>query len=773
MDEKINTLKKNFLNPDKQYTPFPFWFWNDKFSEAEISRQMYEMKEKGIDGFVLHPRIGIPETIPYLGTEFFHYVKFGIALAKKLEMKVLLYDEGMYPSGSANGQVVKTYPEYASKGIYVSKRQDFQIRTDRFQQLLGFFNWDDNANKAHFITDKEEAQYVLVHEDSMGTIRGIHFGEDDGEKAAPRSTDLLNSKACQLFIRFTHDKYYSELKSYFGSTIIGFFTDEPDILGRNHPENMLPFNDELALQLANYDITIADLPNLFFGNDKKMEEHYQECVTMQLQKSYYQPISEWCTSHNIVLTGHPHDAHDIGMLKNFQIPGQDIVWRWVAPENDLGVKGRESVTAKCSADAARHSESSRNASECFGCCGPAGIQWAFSTDDMKWYLDWLFTRGVNFIIPHAFFYSHNEKQLEDRPPDVGLNNLWWNDYAYFSSYIKRMSYMMSDQINLTNIAILTEKNRLPYDGVEHLIQNQIEFNYLEDTYLFNNDFSVSNGILQVAKQKYSLLIVDQEYPKKQKIRKILRSYMESGGSILFLTDDKTIFSQLDSIAESYTASVKLSGTQLKDLRYSEFIKNSEKFILLGNEGEQEIRVLLNFSEKTSNLEIWDTWSGAIDHVSLIDGKTELVIPRRTILLLHQNEYSNTTVKEAIPCMRRLPKYQVTSDQRGITELGDWTMYDGYKYFSGTVTYYLRLDPTEVHDFLDKPAVLNLGSVKNIAALYIDSQKIETRFWAPYRFKLPAGSLNKLIEIRITNTLANQKERVALESGLMGPITVET
>ena len=35
-------------------------------------------------------------------------------------MKVVLYDEGMYPSGSAHGMVVATNPEFAARGITIT-----------------------------------------------------------------------------------------------------------------------------------------------------------------------------------------------------------------------------------------------------------------------------------------------------------------------------------------------------------------------------------------------------------------------------------------------------------------------------------------------------------------------------------------------------------------------------------------------------------------------------------------------------------------------------
>jgi hypothetical protein len=42
-----------------------------------------------------------------------------------------------------------------------------------------------------------------------------------------------NVMKVQKFIELTHEKYYAELSEYFGDTIIAFFTDEPNILGRN------------------------------------------------------------------------------------------------------------------------------------------------------------------------------------------------------------------------------------------------------------------------------------------------------------------------------------------------------------------------------------------------------------------------------------------------------------------------------------------------------------------------------------------------------------
>lgn len=113
----MDELRKAFQNAQKEYSPIPFWFWNDTMTQKELIRQIHDFHEKGVDGFVIHPRIGMPKEIPYLSDTFMEFVSLAVEEAEKLDMKVVLYDEAMYPSGSAHGMVVKNHPSYASKGL--------------------------------------------------------------------------------------------------------------------------------------------------------------------------------------------------------------------------------------------------------------------------------------------------------------------------------------------------------------------------------------------------------------------------------------------------------------------------------------------------------------------------------------------------------------------------------------------------------------------------------------------------------------------------------
>ena len=117
-------LIADFLHPDNEFSPFPFWFLNGDLKEEKIERQMRDFVSKGIYGVVLHPRVGIPRTLEYLSDAFMQKIVFAVKTAKELGMKVLLYDEGMYPSGSAHGKVVQENPDYAAKGMRLVKEAD-------------------------------------------------------------------------------------------------------------------------------------------------------------------------------------------------------------------------------------------------------------------------------------------------------------------------------------------------------------------------------------------------------------------------------------------------------------------------------------------------------------------------------------------------------------------------------------------------------------------------------------------------------------------------
>ncbi len=547
----------------KEFTPIPFWFWNDFLSEEEILRQMREMKDKGVDGFVIHPRKGLPKEIEYLSKEYFHYVRYAVSKAKEMDMKVVLYDEAMYPSGSCRGAVVRFNPDFASKGL---------MRCSL-----------DGAAEGLEIACCDDARYVMVP--SCGTIRGVHPDEDDGEKNAPPSADLLNPKAVAKFIELTHEVYYRELKEFFGDTIIAFFTDEPNILGRNSIEGIIPWSDGILEEFLKAGESRDDLKYLF-SDDKKAAAVaiYKKVIHERLSASYYKQLSDWCLAHGIALTGHPEKSTDIGYLKFFQMPCQDIVWRYVEPEDGHAIEGEHSTMGKCSSDSARHRGKRRNGNECFGCCGERQDPYLFTEADMRWYLNWLFVRGVNLVYPHAFYYSVRDGRGDERPPEVGLGNPFWPQYRKMSDFIKRMCYLNTDSVNQTHLAILCSEDELSWQLAKPLFTNQIEFNYLEKSLL--DECSVRKGKLFIQKQEYDTLIIDPHNAADMEMsqKEVIDKFRAQGGKVI------TANERIEYLADVEKAVVRdaVFTGDIYDLRFTHIKRADDDFMILSNEGMTEI-----------------------------------------------------------------------------------------------------------------------------------------------------------------------------------------
>ncbi|GIN74861.1 hypothetical protein J14TS2_53360 [Bacillus sp. J14TS2] len=815
----MNTsIQEQFLHPSEEFTPIPFWFWNDRLSNEEIRRQIHDFHEKGVNGFVLHPRIGIPIEIEYLSDQFMNFVEVAVQEAEQLGMSVILYDEAMYPSGSANGKVVKENPEYASRGLKMIeylcvtginevildleknenvvsaqaiKKQSESVIYDHETQLLEVMN-----DKVQLTCPEDENWSILVFVEtfSRGTIRGIHFGEDDREANAPASTDLLNPDAVKKFIQLTHDTYYERLKQYFGHTIIAMFTDEPDILGRGSLRGLKPWTvNFLEFYKGNGNVE-TDLPLLWFEAGERtalVRKNYRKTVNAKMTESYYHPISKWCHDHNIALTGHPAASDDIGLLEHFQIPGQDVVWRWVAPENGKAIGGHHSTAGKCSADAARHRGRRRNLNEFLGVCSKES-DWALSPGDMKWYMDWLLVRGVNLLCPHAFYYSiDGKRRSHERPPDVGPNNSWWPYYKQFAQYMKRLSWLMTDSTNETTIAVLCEEDFLPWKIVKPLYENQIEFNYLEES-LLQSFSKIEDGVIRIANQKYEVVVIEADHRLEKSIIRALEVFIAGGGQVIVWHEKNSRLSNLQAtyickpseILEAIPSSNRNEFHLIPSdpsIRLSKVRKDQLIFYLLVNEGEEDYQGQICLKEE-GKVERWDPWKSTIEECPMYeDGMLPITLSRRSSIVycVDPTKEPFIEIEESFePQKKKLTLTEAWKVDHRLLPLKDgvlrpWNDWEGMAFFSGTLTYENSFHLDEIASI--EQLTVDLGEVYEIAKLFLNEKEIGAAMWAPYTFNLDPSFVKKgrnIIRVEVTNSMANQMDQISLRSGLIGPVELE-
>lgn len=583
-----------FRDPPREYSLVPFWFLNDDLSEEELIRQINDFEAHGVYGFIPHPRIGLPRSIAFVSKEWFRILRICVDQAAKKNMFVILYDEGMYPSGSCAGQVVATNPRFAARCI--QRREPGDIEAD--EEIIF-----------------QDDPWMYVHTRSRGTIRGLHWDSDDGQESAPPAADLLNPEATATFRRLALDRHYEELKPYFGNVIRGIFTDEPSLLGRNALPNVLPWTwgfDRYLKEQLGYDF-VQHLPALFdvsHPNHPQIERDFIQTLNRRLAETYYAPYSDWCEKRGIALTGHPAGPCDIGFLKYFHIPGQDVVWRYIEPFKENALTGQQSTMAKCSSSAQRHYGRARNLNECFGAYG-----WELTYDEMLWITNWLLVRGVNMLVPHAFYYSLRDDRRNERPPDVGPNSPWWKNYKRYADYCRRLCWLLSEGKHVCEIAILGEIDFLPWRAARALFESQRDFNYLDRETLLR-ECRVSAENIQIRDMIYKILLVDSATGWDEEVEKKVREMSRSGRVVAFLEPIEGI-----PRAENRESLTVLLNSLLPpdvsitpknpDLRYIHLRQQETDFYLFSNEGSAAIQADLSVASEFANREWWDPETGLV------------------------------------------------------------------------------------------------------------------------------------------------------------------
>ena len=231
---------------------------------------------------------------------------------------------------------------------------------------------------------------------------------------------------------------------------------------------------------------MEDLFALFEGQKNKTTQLYIELIRKREVNVFYKKLKDWCNAQGLFLCGHSEKSDDVSQLLSFDVPGQDLVFRFVAPDTGDTV-GVHSVLGKIPADVAEYTDASRNMCEVLGVCGKQDNQWDLPPSDIKWFLDYLAVRGTSAFVFHAFYYSLDGKRKDERPPDVGMNTLWWEDYRYFSDYVKRVSYLNSGIKSTASTAVTCKDNDVPVEYVKPFYENQIEFRYLPQFVMDNGN----------------------------------------------------------------------------------------------------------------------------------------------------------------------------------------------------------------------------------------------------------------------------------------------
>ena len=753
----------SFISPDASYAPVYIWVWNDICTREIIDTQLAEMQRLGIRAFYILPEPCEfrPNSMPtrlepeYLSDEYAQLCAYAFEKAKSLKMSCWIYDEGGWPSGSACGKVMKDHPEFGRETLAL--RECSFLKGEVYKKsapdtLAGFINNEIIEDGYAFLKDSVVTEY-FIKKDTTGSY-----------------PDLLKREATEYFIEITHKKYI------LNNNVTAVFTDEPKA-----PAGA--FNRELADKYeALYGESILPFLPLLAGKTAVTQENVHilhrcfDLCSRAFCESFLLPCKKWANENGLKLTGHMDKDHNplgcmngggnfnlMRALRCLDIPGVDVIWRQLYPENQLTdrseMNGYNGFFPRYASSAAAQNGARLAMCEIFGVAGAA-----ISYDIMRYTVGYLAVRGINIFNLFNFSLGRKGQFLAQELPVYTESQPYYRFLGQFNKYMERLSYAASLGERVCEAALYypvsdfqgylnAEKAAKAFDSLGRALEDKMtDFDIVDDDII--QAAERKDGCMSIGNARYRHIIIPEGAFIPQKTQKALDEFTENGGKISFGVNDAVPVLQAE--GEGLRAMHRKTENAEIYCLFRECGENEEyKLHLPSSDG-----YLLNFeSGEAQKLDIKD----GICNITLAVGETAVImLTDEELAVQNKKEFGTEAVsldnfnfsrKTELICSENGFENIEHSENAVSVTLGDWADTVG-KAFSGSCVYEASF--TLPDEKVGRAGRLGLGDVHFAAAVYINNSLVGTAITTPYCVEIPDGILGKTNTLRIvvTNTSAN-------------------
>jgi|CZKL01.1.fsa_nt_gi hypothetical protein len=525
---KTDPLYQGFLDPPRDFSPMPFWFWNGKMEGPAIHQEIRDMVEQHVYGAFLHGRDGLQT--PYLSDKWFKAIGAGLEQSKKSGFEFNFVDEYDWPSGEARNvwmagnhqsEVLAKRPDLRMKTLFYEAKivdgpQVVDVPLSVDSQAVVAARWlgkeqidaasltllAPNGNEGHIKWSPPEGQWVIV-QFSLKPAMGLDGG----------FVDLMNPEATNLFFNLVYGEYHRRFASYFGNTIHYSFSDHEGDYGYRiawTPRLFAAFQGR-----AGYDLRKM-LPLLIYdGGDltTKVRTDYLSTVTDLYGKSFWDGITKSAQSLGIGRTGH---AWEESLQRAAELEGN--LFTVERGLNPVGVDslldwGRQPLNFKVAQSVADF-EGRRFA------CENQGVQGTDSYLDLEGIrkgTNGIGASGVNLFIPHAFNYDPSRANY---PPDW-LHQPYWPYFHTYADYTRRISYMNADSQHVTNVLLYYPITTVWADS-RPLFSGEADYQKIGDPTSWKNQTGLINDyyariILELSNHDWDYNIADDHYLESARV----------------------------------------------------------------------------------------------------------------------------------------------------------------------------------------------------------------------------------------------------------------
>lgn len=484
-------------------------------------------------------------------------------------LRVWLYDEKGYPSGTAGGVVLERCPELEGTELmcfsyWKTLTGPAPYRADTPSgQLFKALLVPLTEGEAVDITDTVDKNGTLRFEIPSGVYRlavflirrlfdSTHAAHSYSEPR--RYIDVFNPEAAKAFVAVTHEKYKQVLGSEFGQGVKAFFTDEPSLIGWNIPQASyarVTWSSRLpALFEERYGYPIESaLVAVFFGKGEdvvKKRCDFWELTADLLADSFFGVLQDWCEENHTKLSGHM--LCEENLLEHISCYGS--YYRSAKRLHYPGIDQLESDPSKL-----MNREQLPIARLAASFCDVYGSGESFTEASDHT------SRHHNLQIPIEWVRASVNWHMA-----LGVNNMTsYYNFDYFTAaqmrslntYTARLGTLLRVGTRESRVAVLYPEYSMwalfkPTENAYNqgqsadalrlqqtmagasweLLNRQIDFDYIDEAELCDGD--TAPGVLAVRERRYECLILPHMHVMKRESVYALCRFMDAGGGVIAL-----------------------------------------------------------------------------------------------------------------------------------------------------------------------------------------------------------------------------------------------
>ena len=511
--------KEQFAEPPLFYAPHTFWFWDAKLYPSQTASMAKEMTKQRLNPGYAHARHaeaplsafpGLPRE-EWLSPLWFESFEVAAKEADKAGMTLGYCDEYWWPSGRADGRVLKKAPDLAAKSlewvrIVGTEGTTLDLPTSKVTVAAKLSEDGSLSSKTlHIIGEGKPFKWKV----SKGKWV-IYTYNIEKSKLKVRKVNYLNPKLMDVFIPIAHESYEKSLGKYMGNVIPGVFVDNEGDYGFKMAWS--EYLVERYQEMKESDIR-KFLPLLTEKDDEglwvKARYDWFDVVSDIYTNNFLGRVNDWLLDRNMYYIS---NLWEESLLLQTQAVGDFMrAQRKVTmPGNDCLMMYSQNVHDFKETQSVCEFEDRPFMSELMGVAG-----WQMTPAQMKMTLNAVTAWGVTHTVPHGINLNRKLETIPYPPDWYTENPYWrylhlWTDFARRASFVNRQG-KLSAEILLYN----------PLESIWALSEGYFTSAagdvWPEKAIEINNTYSRAMNVL--TKSWLDYLIADKHYLNKAEVTK--------------------------------------------------------------------------------------------------------------------------------------------------------------------------------------------------------------------------------------------------------------